>query len=178
MLKIEVEDDSGNEISEITVPIPFNIRIKMDEGMSRYRVKLIDDLGGIRGQYMGSTDQKILELHVPTIKLPRLGKIRILVEESAGDSNYSQQYSVSIHYLEYIPQTLSEDISESFRESSEEATEFIRTSIKEKDEKEYLFQRQQFLEEDLISQDLPDQIDSKSQGDTIKTKIHDIEEEE
>jgi len=247
VLKIEVEDDNGNEISEINAPIPLNIRIKMDEGMSRYRVKLIDDLGGIRGQYVGSTDQKILELHVPPIKLPRLGKIRILVEESAGDSNYSQQYSILIHYLEYISQTFSEDISESFREASDEDTEFLETDIKENDgneleitsqntneeykddfsprsldstqdikeleiegspsglvdikpknglksqhneketesnqlnlsdeEKEYLLQRQQFLEEDLISKDLPYQIDSKSKVTTIETEIHGLEEE-
>jgi hypothetical protein len=33
--KIEVTDDSENEITEITVPIPFYIRVRMDEGMLR-----------------------------------------------------------------------------------------------------------------------------------------------
>jgi hypothetical protein len=117
--KIEVTDDSDNEITEITIPIPFYIRVRMDEGMSRYRVKLIDDSGGIRGQYMGSTDQELLELHVPLIKLPKPGKIRILVEESTGDSNYSQQYSVSLRYLDYIPITTLEDTSEILTESDE-----------------------------------------------------------
>lgn len=119
MSKIEVTDDIGNEITEIIVPIPFHIRVKLDGGVSRYRVKLIDDSGGIRGQYVGSTDQEFLELHVPLIKLPRPGKIRILVEESTGDSNNSQQYSVSIRYLDYIPKTTLEDTSKILGESNE-----------------------------------------------------------
>ncbi len=99
--KIEVVDDVGNEFSEITVPIPFYIRIQLEEGMTRYRLRLIDDFGKIRGQYSGSTQQSFLELHIPLIKLPRPGKLRITVEESSGEPQYSHQYQVSILYLDY-----------------------------------------------------------------------------
>lgn len=101
--KIEIVDDSGNEISEIDIPIPFYIRVKMDEGMKRYKVKLIDDSGNIRGQYIGTTDNRYLELHVPLIKLPKLGKIRVFVEESSIDSEFSQKHSISLLYIEYKP---------------------------------------------------------------------------
>ncbi len=99
--KIAVVDDAGNEFFEITVPIPFYIRIQLEEGMTRYRVRLIDDFGKIRGQYSGSTQRSFLELHIPPIKLPRPGKLRILVEESSGEPQYSHQYQGSILYLDY-----------------------------------------------------------------------------
>lgn len=99
--KIEIVDDRGNEISEIYTPIPFFIRVKLDEGMTRYRIKLIDDSGNIRGQYIGTTGKLFRELRVPSIRLPKLGKIRVLVEESSGNSEYSQQHSISLRYIEY-----------------------------------------------------------------------------
>ena len=99
--KIEIVDDKGNEISEIFTPIPFFIRVKLDEGMTRYRIKLIDDSGNIRGQYIGTTGKSFCELRVPSIRLPKLGKIRVLVEESSGNSEYSQQHSISLRYIEY-----------------------------------------------------------------------------
>jgi len=99
--KIEIINERGNEISEIFTPIPFFIQVKLDEGMTRYRIKLIDDSGNIRGQYIGTTGKKFLELRVPSIRLPKLGKIRVLVEESSGNSEYSQQHSISLRYIEY-----------------------------------------------------------------------------
>lgn len=99
--KIEIVDDRGNEISEIYTPIPFFISVKLDEGMTRYRIKLIDDSGNIRGQYIGTTGKSFRELRVPSIRLPKLGKIRVLVEESSGNSEYSQQHSISLRYIEY-----------------------------------------------------------------------------
>lgn len=99
--KIEIINDRGNEISEIFTPIPFFIQVKLDEGMTRYRIKLIDDSGNIRGQYIGTTGKSFLELRVPSIRLPKLGKIRVLVEESSGNSDYSQQHSISLRYIEY-----------------------------------------------------------------------------
>lgn len=99
--KIEIINDRGNEISEIFTPIPFFIQVKLDEGMTRYRIKLIDDSGNIRGQYIGTTGKMFLELRVPSIRLPKLGKIRVLVEESSGNSEYSQQHSISLRYIEY-----------------------------------------------------------------------------
>lgn len=99
--KIEIINERGNEISEIFTPIPFFIQVKLDEGMTRYRIKLIDDSGNIRGQYIGTTGKTFLELRVPSIRLPKLGKIRVLVEESSGNSEYSQQHSISLRYIEY-----------------------------------------------------------------------------
>lgn len=99
--KIEIINERGNEISEIFNPIPFFIQVKLDEGMTRYRIKLIDDSGNIRGQYIGTTGKTFLELRVPSIRLPKLGKIRVLVEESSGNSEYSQQHSISLRYIEY-----------------------------------------------------------------------------
>ena len=101
MPKIELADDSGNELSEITVPIPFYIRVELEDGMRRYRVRLIDDNGNIRGQYQGFTDRKYLDLHVPLVKLPQPGQLRILIEESSGPSEFTQQHQVSIHYIPY-----------------------------------------------------------------------------
>ncbi|MFX0182499.1 MAG: hypothetical protein ACFE95_05375 [Candidatus Hodarchaeota archaeon] len=49
--KIEIADDAGNEIREMTVPAPFYIHVKLEEGITRYRIRLIDDEGMIRGQY-------------------------------------------------------------------------------------------------------------------------------
>ncbi len=133
--KIEVVDDSGNEISEIDIPIPFYIRVKMDEGMKRYKVKLIDDSGNIRGQYIGTTDNQYLELHVPLIKLPKLGKIRVFVEESSIETEISQQHSIYLHYIEYKPQNSFgidfEKLSEISKE--EEQTEAISSNKEYKD---------------------------------------------
>ncbi|MFX0171433.1 MAG: hypothetical protein ACFE9L_05890 [Candidatus Hodarchaeota archaeon] len=108
--KIEIADDAGNEIREMTVPIPFYIRVKLEEGMTRYRVRLIDDESKIRGQYIGKIMHKYLELHVPLIKLPKPGKLRVIVEESSDVSDYTQEYQVSILYLDYIPEKVQEDI--------------------------------------------------------------------
>ena len=101
MPKIEIADDAGNEISEISIPIPFYIRVKMEEGMKRYRISLIDDFGKIRSQYTGGTERKYLELHIPLIRLSKPGQLRILIEESSGEASYSQKHQVSIHYLPY-----------------------------------------------------------------------------
>lgn len=138
--KIEIADDAGNEIREITVPIPFYIRVKLEEGMTRYRVRLIDDESKIRGQYIGKTSRQYLELHVPLIKLPKLGKLRVVVEESSGEQDYSQEHQVSILYLDYIP----EEVEEVEHEAGEEkiASDFTQ------DEAEYLEQRQKILQED------------------------------
>ncbi|MFX0050342.1 MAG: hypothetical protein ACFE8U_03525 [Candidatus Hermodarchaeota archaeon] len=109
--KIEIADDAGNEIREITVPIPFYIRVKLEEGMTRYRVRLIDDESKIRGHYIGKTMRQFLELHVPLIKLPKPGKLRVVVEESSDESEISQEYQVSILYLDYIPEEAKKDVN-------------------------------------------------------------------
>ena len=138
--KIEIADDAGNEIREITVPIPFYIRVKLEEGMTRYRVRLIDDESKIRGQYIGKTSRQYLELHVPLIKLPKPGKLRVVVEESSGESDYSQEHQVSILYLDYVP----EEVEKDEHEVGEEKTASDLTQ----DEAEYIAQRKKILQED------------------------------
>ena len=101
--KIDIFDEAGNEITEITVPIPFVVQIQLEERpLTRYRVRLIDDNGNNRGHYIGTTGRKNLNLNVPLIKLPRnSGKLRILVEESSGDAEYTEKHQVTITYLDY-----------------------------------------------------------------------------
>jgi hypothetical protein len=137
--KIEIADDAGNEIREMTVPIPFYIRVKLKEGMNRYRVRLIDDESKIRGQYIGKTMRKYLELHVPLIKLPKPGKLRILVEESSDESDYKQEYQVSILYLDYIPEEVHKDV--------DMADEEIITPDLSQDEVESIAKREKILTE-------------------------------
>ncbi|MHA1971437.1 MAG: hypothetical protein ACTSW1_00510 [Candidatus Hodarchaeales archaeon] len=105
MTKVEIADDAGDEITEITTPIPFYIRVHLEDGTKRYRVRLIDDNGSVRGQYQGTTDRKYLELHVPLIKLPEPGQLRIIIEESTGHEGFEQEHQVSIHYLPYKEET-------------------------------------------------------------------------
>lgn len=103
MPKIVVVDDEGNEFSEFPVPIPFYIRLELDNGSKRYKVRLIDDLGNVRGQYLGTSEHKYVELHVPLIKLPIVpGNLRILAEESTDGVNFSQKHQISIKYLTYV----------------------------------------------------------------------------
>lgn len=99
--KIEIADDAGDLVTEIDIPIPFYIRVHLEPGITRYRVRLIDDQGKTRGQYIGTTDRSYLELHVPIIKLPKPGDLRILIEESSINSDYSRSHQVSIRYLGY-----------------------------------------------------------------------------
>ena len=110
MPKIVVVDDAGDEFSEFTVPIPFYIRLELEDGSKRYRVRLIDDLGNVRGQYVGTSKHKYVELHVPLIKIPNVpGNLRILAEESSDGVNYSRQHQISIKYLSYIHEILEEE---------------------------------------------------------------------
>ena len=110
MPKIVVVDDAGDEFSEFTVPIPFYIRLELENESKRYRVRLIDDLGNVRGQYMGTSKHKFVELHVPLIKLPYIpGDLRIVAEESTDGINYSQKHQISIKYLTYIQEITDEE---------------------------------------------------------------------
>jgi hypothetical protein len=112
MPKIVVVDDEGDEFSEFTVPIPFYIRLELEEGSKRYRVRLIDDLGNVRGQYLGTSEHKYVELHIPLIKLPQVpGNLRIVAEESTDGVSYSQKHQISVKYLAYI-QEIQETIDE------------------------------------------------------------------
>ncbi|MFX1507637.1 MAG: hypothetical protein ACFFDC_16245 [Promethearchaeota archaeon] len=110
MSKIVVVDDEGDEFSEFTVPIPFYIRLELEHESKRYRVRFIDDLGNVRGQYLGTSEHKYVELHVPLIKLPNVpGNLRILAEESTDGLNYSKKHQISIKYLTYVQETIDEE---------------------------------------------------------------------
>jgi hypothetical protein len=110
MPKIVVVDDEGDEFSEFAVPIPFYIRLELEHGSRRYRVRLIDDLGNVRGQYLGTSKHKFVELHVPLIKLPKVpGNLRILAEESTDGVHYSKKHQISIKYLTYIQEIIDEE---------------------------------------------------------------------
>ncbi|MFX0208367.1 MAG: hypothetical protein ACFFDT_20460 [Candidatus Hodarchaeota archaeon] len=110
MPKIVVVDDAGDEFPEFTIPIPFYIRLELEEGSRRYRVRLIDDSGNVRGQYLGTSKHKYVELHVPLIKLPQIpGDLRIIAEESTDGVDYSQKHQISIKYLTYIQETIEEE---------------------------------------------------------------------
>ena len=109
MPKIVVVDDAGDEFSEFTVPIPFYIRIKLENGSKHYRVRLIDDLGNVRGHYVGTSEHKYVALHVPLIKLPEIGNLRIIAEESSDGVSYSQEHHISIKYLTYVQNPTDEE---------------------------------------------------------------------
>ncbi|MHA2202733.1 MAG: hypothetical protein ACW991_03510 [Candidatus Hodarchaeales archaeon] len=110
MPKIVVVDDEGDEFSEFIIPIPFYIRLELESGSKRYRVRLIDDLGNVRGHYLGTSEHKYIELHVPLIKLPNVpGNLRVLAEESTDGENYSQKHQISIKYLTYVQEAAEEE---------------------------------------------------------------------
>jgi len=162
MPKIEIADDSGNEISEISIPIPFYIRVKMEEGMKRYRIRLIDDFGKIRGQYMGGSNREYIELHIPLIRLSKPGQLRILIEESTGEANYLQKHQVLIKYLPYSPSEEKPTVEE-YLEKSE---------IELKNKTDYLQETSKIEEEQVIEFNEPDQesyelYDKRSNNETI-----------
>lgn len=109
MPKIVVVDDTGDEFSELTVPIPFYIRLELADGSKRYKVRLIDDSGNVRGQYLGTSEHKYVELHVPLIKLPEHGNLRIVAEESSDGVIFSQKHHISIKYLTYVQEPTDEE---------------------------------------------------------------------
>jgi hypothetical protein len=65
---------------------------------------------------MNSLSRYLLELHVPLIKLPKLGKLRIVIEESLGGPDYNTKHQVSILYLEYKPEKAEDMVQEDYRE--------------------------------------------------------------
>ncbi|NHJ01433.1 MAG: hypothetical protein EAX86_04790 [Candidatus Heimdallarchaeota archaeon] len=166
MTKIEVADDAGDTFTEISIPIPFYIRVHLEERktqLTRYRVRLLDDFGKVRGQYIGATDREYLELHVPLIKLAKPGSLRIFVEESSGIGEYDQSHYISIKYLEYTEEQPSKRIADGqIIPITEEKNQVLlkEVSLKKKkrkksfdlsnDETEYLFKREAILGENPI----------------------------
>lgn len=77
---IEIVDDAGDEFSVMNIPIPFYIRCKLNEGLTKYRVKILDETKHVRSQYTGASNRDFLEVHVPVIPLRDYGKLFIHIE--------------------------------------------------------------------------------------------------
>jgi len=73
---LEIVDDSGDEFYATNIPIPFYIRLKLDNEKTKYRAKILDEAGNTRSFYTGVTERNFLELHVPVIPLRDKGKIK------------------------------------------------------------------------------------------------------
>jgi hypothetical protein len=100
MTDIEIVDDSGEEFSVTDVPIPFYIRCKLEGEHVRYRVKLVDEPGNIRGYYTGTSKRDYLELHVPVIPLRKQGKILIEIELYDPKLNEMTTRKANIEYVD------------------------------------------------------------------------------
>ena len=101
MTKIEIVNDAGDEFSVTDLPIPFYVRCKLEEeGLVRYRVRLLDELGNSRGYYIGATDRDYLELHVPVIPLREYGKLIVEIELKDEDFNEIGTHETSIEYVD------------------------------------------------------------------------------
>jgi hypothetical protein len=100
MTKIEIVDDSGDEFSMMDIPIPFYIRCKLEAGLTKYRVKILDEAGGTRGYYTGTSSRDYLELHVPVIPLRSFGKIFVEVEIWNEDLSEMSTHTATIEYVD------------------------------------------------------------------------------
>lgn len=100
MTDIEIVDDSGEEFSVTDVPIPFYLRCKLEGEHVRYRVKLVDEPGNIRGYYTGTSKRDYLELHVPVIPLRKQGKLLIEIELYDPKLNEMTTRKANIEYVD------------------------------------------------------------------------------
>ena len=97
--ELEIVDDAGDEFSVTNIPIPFYIRLKLDNGKTKYRTKILDEAGNTRSFYTGVTDRNFLELHVPVIPLRNYGKIIIEIEVSDISSEELTKHQATIDYV-------------------------------------------------------------------------------
>jgi len=97
--ELEIVDDAGNEFSVTNIPIPFYIRLRLDDGRIRYRANILDEAGNKRSFYTGVTAKNFLELHVPVIPLRNFGKIIIEIEVSDIDSKEFTKHQATIEYV-------------------------------------------------------------------------------
>ncbi len=96
---LEIVDDAGDEFYTTNIPIPFYIRLKLDNGKNKYRAKVLDEAGNTRSFYTGVTDKDFLELHVPVIPLRNKGKIIVEIEVSDIRSNEFTKHQATIDYV-------------------------------------------------------------------------------
>ena len=118
--ELEIVDDAGDEFSATNIPIPFYIRLKLDDGKIKYQAKILDEAGNTRSFYTGVTVKNFLELHVPVIPLRNYGKIIIEIDVSEIDSNEITKHQAMI---EYVSQGEYDSIKES--EIAEEVEEEV-----------------------------------------------------
>jgi len=143
--ELEIVDDAGDEFSVTNIPIPFYIRLKLDDGRIKYRTNILDEAGNIRSFYTGVTDKNFLELHVPVIPLRDYGKIIIEIEVSDIDSKEITKYQATIDYVSQEEYT---SIKES--ENTEEVEE---VEIKELDA-EAPVEGEELVDEPTVSSEL------------------------
>ena len=119
--ELEIVDDAGDEFSVTNIPIPFYIRLKLDDGRIKYRTKILDEAGNTRSFYTGVTEKNFLELHVPVIPLRNYGKIIIEIDVSNIGSNEFTRHQATIDYVsqEEYDSIKESDITEEVEEEVE-----------------------------------------------------------
>lgn len=100
MTIIEIVDDAGDEFSVMNIPIPFYIRCKLNEGLTKYRVRILDESEHLRGSYIGASNREFLEVHVPVIPLQNYGKLFIYIELDKDMLNNQITHETSIAYVD------------------------------------------------------------------------------
>ncbi|MHA1977673.1 MAG: hypothetical protein ACW98I_12270 [Candidatus Hodarchaeales archaeon] len=100
MNTIEIVDDAGDEFSVMNIPIPFYIRCKLNEGLTKYRVRILDESKHLRSFYTGASKRDFLEVHVPVIPLQEYGTIFIHIELDNDLSNDRITHETSIEYVD------------------------------------------------------------------------------
>ena len=96
---LEIVDDAGDEFYATNIPIPFYIRLKLENEKTKYRAKILDEAGNTRSFYTGVTKRNFLELHVPVIPLREKGKIIVEIEVSDINSNEATKHQATIDYV-------------------------------------------------------------------------------
>ena len=96
---LTIVDDAGDEFYATNIPIPFYIRLKLENEKTKYRAKILDEAGNTRSFYTGVTERNFLELHVPVIPLREKGKIIVEIEVSDIDSSEATKHQATIDYV-------------------------------------------------------------------------------
>jgi hypothetical protein len=121
--ELVIVNDAGDKFSATDLPIPFYIRLKLDNEKTKYLARILDEAGNTRSFYTGVTKKDFLELHVPSTPLRKNGKIIIEIEVTDMNSDETIKHQATIDYVsqeEYDSITRSEIIEE-----VEERTEYI-----------------------------------------------------
>ena len=172
--ELVIVNDAGNEFSVTDMPIPFYIRLKIDNKKTKYRAKIMDEDGNTRSFYTGVTDRDYLELHVPGTPLRNNGKIIIEIEVSDLNSKDTSKYQACIDYVsreEYERLNPTEIPDDTIKEAEEQDIDGSKSTVIEEivdepsesheltlDELAYLTQRSDILNETESKDLVVDQI--------------------